>query len=263
MSDRPGPDLPQALREQTLARFEAHRRTWNANPALRMSYAGWYHRLRQAMPAQALGPWIELGSGPGFARDFIPELLLTDVVQAPWHDRSMSADVLAFEDGSVGALVLFDVLHHLASPAAFFTEATRVLRPGGRILLCEPYIGPLSRWIYGCFHEEPVDMSVDPLVDIVGPVDGAKDPFASNQATPTLAFCRDRGRKFSRMFPRLGVLSIECMAGPSYVATGGFSRRPLLPWWLWRSLYAFEGLLPKFVFRLLGFRLLVVIERRR
>jgi len=34
----------------------------------------------------------------------------------------------------VGALVLFDVLHHLASPATFFEEASRVLAPGGRVV---------------------------------------------------------------------------------------------------------------------------------
>src|ERR1017187_7770968 len=109
----------------------------------------------------------------GFAREFIPELELTDVVQAPWHGRRMSAEALLLEDGSVGALVLFDVLHHVAAPAAFFAEAARVLRPGGRIVLCEPYISPVSRWVYRRFHPEPVDMSVDPLVAAVQVMDAA------------------------------------------------------------------------------------------
>jgi len=262
MSERAEVELSQALREQCLARFEAHRRAWEANPGLRASYAGWYRRLWQALPARELGPWIELGSGPGFAREFVPGLVLTDVVQAPWHDRRVSAEALPFADGSVGALVLFDVLHHLARPTTFFAEAVRVLRPGGRVLLCEPYIGPVSHWVYRLFHKEPVDMSADPLADAVTPGDGARDPFASNQATPTLAFSRDRGRELARMFPRLRMVSVEHMAGFSYAATGGFSRRPLLPWRLWRVLYALEGLLPKFLFRVFGFRMFVVIERQ-
>ncbi len=233
MSESPLPDLPAELCQRTLARFDAHRRAWASNEALRISYARWYGLLRAALPDRGIGPWIEVGSGPGFAREFLPDLVLTDVVQAPWHNRRMSAEALPFEDGTVGALLLFDVLHHLSSPARFFAEATRVLRPGGRILLCEPYISPVSHWVFRLFHEEPVDMSVDPLADVTPDPEAAKDPFTSNQATPTLIFCGRRARSFSRRFPRLVVRRIERFAGVSYPATGGFSRRPLLPIRLW------------------------------
>jgi len=263
MSDLVVPELPPALRERTLARFDEHRRAWQANPALRTCYGHWYRRLREAFPPRELGPWIEIGSGPGFAREFIPELELTDVVQAPWHARQMSAEALALADSSVGALVLFDVLHHVAAPTTFFSEAARVLRPGGRIVLCEPFISPVSSWVYRRFHPEPVDMTVDPLVAAVQDVATVKDPFESNQAIPTLIFCRDRGRAFSRMFPSLAVVRVERMAGLSYPASGGFSHAPFLPAPLWRGLFALENLLPEIVFRGLGFRVLVVIELRK
>jgi len=262
MCDPVSPELPVDLRERTLAHFEDHRRAWQSNPALRTCYGHWYRRLREALPSRDLGPWIEIGSGPGFAREFIPELVLTDVVQAPWHERRISAEALPFEDGSVGALLLFDVLHHVATPATFFSEAARVLRPGGRILLCEPHISALSRWVYRRFHPEPVDMSVDSLAVVAEAKDSAKDPFTSNQATPTLIFCRDKGRKFSHMFPQLGIVRVEHFAGLAYPASGGFSRAPLLPMPLWRSLYALENLLPKIAFRWFGFRMLVIVERR-
>jgi SAM-dependent methyltransferase len=262
MSELSLPELSTAVRESTLARFEAHRRAWHANPALRVCYGHWYRRLAEALPPRDLGEWIEIGSGPGFAREFIPDLVLTDIVQAPWHARRVSAEVLPFGDGEVGALVLFDVLHHVDAPARFFAEATRVLRPGGRILLLEPYISPLSRLVYGPFHPELVDMSVDPLAPVGGETRETRDPFLSNQATPTLIFCRGRGHRFAGMFPKLAVTRIERFVGLSYVATGGFSRRPLLPLPLWRAIFALENLLPKFVFRLFGFRVLVVIERR-
>jgi len=261
MSDLTSPELPATIRERTLSRFEDHRRAWQANPALRACYGYWYGQLREALPPHALGPWIEIGSGPGFARDFIPELELTDVVQAPWHARRMSAEVLSLEDNSVGALLLFDVLHHVATPATFFSEAIRVLRPGGRILLCEPYISPLSRWVYRRFHPEPVDTSVDPWAAVARDAKNAKDPFDSNQATPTLIFCRDKGRIFESMFPQLSVVRVERMAGLAYPASGGFSHAPFLPAPLWRGLFALENLLPEIAFRGLGFRMIVVVER--
>ena len=64
--------------------------------------------------------------------------------QGPWHDREISAETLPFGDGTLGALVLFDVLHHLLAPGRFFPEATRVLRTGGRVIMCESYVGPFS-----------------------------------------------------------------------------------------------------------------------
>jgi SAM-dependent methyltransferase len=262
MSDVASPELPADLRERTLAHFEEHRRAWQTNPALRHSYAHWYRRVRGALPPPDLGPWIEIGSGPGFVREFIPEMELTDVVQAPWHARQLSAEALALDDSSVGALVLFDVLHHVASPAAFFAEASRVLRPGGRIVLCEPYISPVSHWVYRRFHPEPVDMSADPWDATAQAVDPAKDPFASNQAIPTLIFSRDQGSAFARLFPRLGVVRVERLAGLAYPASGGFSHAPFLPGPLWRSLFALENLLPEIVFRGLGFRMIVVVERK-
>jgi SAM-dependent methyltransferase len=261
MSESGPPELPFDLRARTLAHFEEHRQAWQRNPALRACYAYWYRRLRQLLPPPALGPWIEIGSGPGFAREFIPELELTDVVQAPWHARRLSAEAIAAASASVGALVLFDVLHHLAEPAKFFTEATRVLRPGGRIVLCEPFISPLSHWVYRHFHPEPVDMSVDPLsaTDSMA----ARDPFASNQAIPSLLFFHRPGQQaFARAFPQLEVVRRERLAGLSYPASGGFSRGPLLPLALWRILFALENGFPEFAFAVFGFRALVVLERR-
>ena len=260
------PELPAEVRERTLARFAEHRRAWNGNPALRTCYARWYGMVRAALPARDLGAQIELGSGPGFAAEFIPDLMLTDIVQAPWHARRVAAEALPFADGEIGALVLFDVLHHVATPAAFFAEATRVLRPGGRILLLEPYISPISYLVYHFFHPELVDMKVDPLAvrGVGGASAGepAKDPFLSNQAVPTLIFCRGRGREFTRRFPELAVSSVARLAGLAYPATGGLSRGAFLPLLLWKALFALEQLLPESSFRLFGFRLFVVIERR-
>jgi SAM-dependent methyltransferase len=245
------------LREQTLARFEQHRRAWQGNAALRTLYGRWYARVRQALPDRNLGPWIELGSGPGLAKEAIAELELSDVVRAPWHDHQAAAEALPWPDSSVGALVLFDVLHHLRAPADFFSEAVRVLCPGGRIVLCEPYVSALSLPVYKLFHDERTDLRVDALA---GSAVTAEDPFEGNQAIPTLLFGPQRPVLEAR-FPALHVKCVEYLAGPAYPASGGFSRRPLLPPRLWRALLAIEDHLPAFAFRLVGFRLLAVLER--
>jgi SAM-dependent methyltransferase len=260
LSDR----LSEEVRLRTLARFEAHRQAWAANPALRALYQRWYGQVRAQLPDPRLGRWIEIGSGPGLAQQLIPELELSDVVQAPWHTHQLAAEALPFGEGQVGALVLFDVLHHLRSPARFLAEATRVLAPGGRVVLCEPYVSPLSFPIYRFLHEEGCDLSVDPLASQPSSASSASsassdDPFEGNQAIPTLMFGRHR-RELERRFPSLRLTKLERLAGPSYPASGGFSGRPL-PRPLFRALLAIEDRLPAMAFRLIGFRLLAVLER--
>jgi SAM-dependent methyltransferase len=246
-------------RARTLERFAAHRHAWESNPFVRELYAEWYARVAAELPPVAMGPRVEIGSGPGFARSFIPDLELTDVVRAPWHDREVSADALPYADGSVGALVLFDVLHHLPSPRRFFAEATRVLHPSGRIVLCEPHMSALSYPVYKLFHEEPVALFVDPLADHAASLD-ARDPFDANQAIPSVLFGRKR-KAFERAFPALLIRGVTHFSGLSYPASGGFSRGPLVPTPVWRALRAIEKRVPEPWARLTAFRSLVVIER--
>ena len=251
-------NLDPAVKQRTLARFEDHRRAWQRNDALRTLYTRWYGLIRQRLPAPSLGPWVELGSGPGFAKQVIPEMQLSDVVQAPWHDKEIAAEKLPFADGAVGALVLFDVLHHLARPASFFEEASRVLAPGGRLVMCEPYVSPLSFPIYRFLHEERCDFGVDPYGERPRPDGG--DPFDGNQAVPTMLLMKGQD-ELLRRFPSLRLVELSRLAGPAYPASGGFSRRPL-PGGLWRALLALEDRLPEVAFKLIGFRLLAVLERR-
>jgi SAM-dependent methyltransferase len=250
--------VDQALRRKTLERFEQHRRAWDTDEALRTLYGRWYARVREQLPPHELGPWLELGSGPGFAKNVIPELELSDVVGAPWLQHELDAEKLSFEDDSLGALVLFDVLHHLPHPARFFAEAVRTLRPGGRIVMCEPYVSPVSYPVYRFIHEERCDMGVDPFAEAAGTGD---DPFEGNQAIPSLLLGRRRD-ELERRFPELRIAGFQRFAGLAYPASGGFGRRTLLPMRLWRALLAIEDRLPEPAFRLIGFRMLAVLERR-
>ncbi|MDX2021294.1 MAG: class I SAM-dependent methyltransferase [Deltaproteobacteria bacterium] len=247
-----------AANERARARFTEHRLAFERNEPLRSLYEEWYGRVGSHLPSHALGPVVELGSGPGLASGFLPQMLLTDVVRAPWHHLLVAAEDLPFASGTVGALVLFDVLHHLPSPERFFREAMRALAPGGRIVVCDPYISPVSYPVFGWLHEEGFDFSVDPFSPTWP---AGKDPFAGNQAVATQLFFRKWGA-FEEKFPALRLVTRERFAGLSYPLAGGFGRKPFVPTRAWNLLKRAESWLPSAAFAWTGFRTLVVLERR-
>ena len=51
--------------------------------------------------------------------------------------RRGSLEELPVEDGELDAALLLLVLHHLSDPAAVLAEASRVLAPGGRLLVVD------------------------------------------------------------------------------------------------------------------------------
>jgi SAM-dependent methyltransferase len=238
-------------------RLSRHRDVFGQRDDLRALYADWYGRIRDVLPDSSSGVCVELGSGPGLIREFIPHAVCTDVVPASWLDLRLSAQSLPFAPTKLGALILFDVLHHLPAPGLFFEEAARALQPGGRLVMCEPFVSWLSWPVYRFFHEEALDFDVDALSQCLA---ADKDPFAGNQAVPTQIFFRQRAR-FEQRFPEFRILETPMMAGPSYPLSGGFGRRAPLPNWLWRRVHRWEQKLPAWLYRVLGFRMMIVLER--
>jgi SAM-dependent methyltransferase len=240
--------LVEALRVQE--------RSWNARPLVRALYTDWFALVcSQLSPAD--GRSIELGAGIGTLQQTCPRVEPTDVEPTPWTADVVDAEALPYGAASLANLVLVDVFHHLARPARFLDEASRVLLPGGRVVVLDPYCSRVSTLAYRRFHHERTDLSAGAFEDDASI---ASEPLASNQARSTLAFFRDAG-ELEQRWPQLAVVERRRLALIAYPLSGGFTGTRLVPTKLGLALARLERRLA-FLAPLLAFRCLVVLERR-
>src|ERR1043166_5594700 len=132
-------------------RADELRRRIQGKPALRLLYREIYGRYAECLarcPADGLA--VELGSGGGFVQTVLPEVTTSDVIPYAGVDRVVDAMRMPFAAGSLRALFLLNVFHHVADPSAFLREAERCLRVGRRLLIVDQYPGwvggPAFRW---------------------------------------------------------------------------------------------------------------------
>jgi SAM-dependent methyltransferase len=234
-----------------------YREIWDRKAVLRLVYDDMFQRIADHTVD---GPTLELGGGVGNLKSKIPSLISSDVQFAPWLDLVADAQQLPFGSGSLANIVMLDVLHHVEFCSLLFMEASRVLRPGGRMVLVEPGITFGSTLFYRLLHHEPVAMNVDPLAE--GTPDRERDPYDSNQAIPTLLATRYR-EQFHRKFPHLRVRKTQWLSFVAYPCSGGFKPWSLISERAARNLLVIERKLEPFLGRLFGFRLLMVIEKRQ
>ncbi len=220
---------------------------------LRRIYQEWYQGITDSLPAGD-GPILEIGSGAGFLREYIPGLIRSEIFPCPEIDAILNALTLPFADRSLRAIVMTDVLHHLPEPRIFFTEAARCVRVGGRISMIEPWVSSWSRRIYQHLHSEPfLPEAREWSFPSTGPLSGA------NGALPWILFERDRAQ-FEGEFPQWAVRTIRPQMPFRYLVSGGVSMRSLMPgaaFGLWRGL---ENLLHPWMKHLAMFAF-VVLER--
>jgi len=203
--------------------LKKHQNIWKNKLLLRELYFDWYRMIAKDM---VKGKTVELGSGTGNFKKFMPEAITSDIDPQPWLDKVFDAHKMPFKNRSVSNLVMVDVFHHLADPVKFLHEAHRVLRKGGRLLMIEPYPSPFSLLVYKLFHPEPFIFDFDyfNLKD-----SKVKKPWDSNQAIPYLIFFK-HPNLFSSIFQKeFGILKKERFSFFTYPLSGGFENIQLIP----------------------------------
>jgi len=219
----------------------------SANKNLLFWYCELYRNQFKNFPNPAKLSILEVGSGTSPLKQFLPNVITSDVLELDHFDLVFDCHDIdkldAIKDESLDVITLTNVLHHLKSPIAFLNRAANKLKPGGRVIATEPFFSLLSTLIFRYVHHEPVDLRIaEPeLKDLRGPLASA------NIALPWLIFFRRRDW-LERLNEKYDVdkLSVHPFTALSYMMTGGISHKFPVPGLLYRVMFAIDLALSRY-----------------
>ena len=177
---------------------------------------------------------IEVGAGLGLASLSGNHWIKSDVEGAAPLSLLNYAEALPYKDASLDAIVLKDTWHHIPDIEGFLAEAHRVLRPGGVVAVFDPYWSLLGRFVYRFLHQERWDASVESWSF------PSTNPWDSNQALTYLMLKRDRAEFDRRWGAKFSVIEPRPLVGPSFLLSGGVSRRTFVSGRLLSALLRWE-----------------------
>ena len=214
-----------------------HSRIIKEKPFLMKIYEKWYDSISNSIPLNINAPVLELGSGGGFLKDFIPELLPSEVYRIPGIEIVLDGEKIPFKNASLRGIVMVDVFHHIPCVEFFLDEAARCVVPGGVVVMIEPWITRWSGLVYKYLHHEPFKPNAKEWkFPKGGPLSQA------NSAIPWIVFERDH-EKFKMEFPEWNIQETELHSPFCYLLSGGVSFRSLMPGCLFRMCQRIEDAL--------------------
>jgi SAM-dependent methyltransferase len=205
-------------------------------------------------------PSLEIGSGGGFLKKFLPDVITSDVLPGDGIDRVENACCLNFPDHSLKAVYANAVLHHISDSVRCLSEIQRVLVPGGVFVCNESSSTALGYFMNRNFHHEPTDKNVFEW-GFAAQEAGIGRLTGANMALPSIIFRRD-ARLFHQRFPTLKIESIRYHDFLRYSLSGGLSYRPLVPSCLFWAVDTVEFIFAPLMF-LLGDAMLVTVKKLR
>lgn len=221
------------------SRIETIRHTIKRKRCLKLLYEEIYLSYARCLERCPPGIALELGSGGGFVKEVIPQMVTSDILAYKGLDTVVDAAALPFRDDTLALICMLNVFHHIPNVSLFLNEAQRCLVRGGRIVMIDQHPGWISTPILKYCHHE----SFDPRARVwsfesCGPLSGA------NGALAWMVFQRDYNT-FQALFPNLSLQRYEPRYPLRYWLIGGLNSWTLMPPFLYRSIASLEHFLLK------------------
>jgi len=123
-----------------------------ANKNLLFWYRELYRDQFKEFPNPAALSILEIGSGTSPLKQFLPNVVTSDVLELDYLDLVFDCHEIdkldAIKDNSLDVITVTNVLHHLKSPIAFLNCAASKLKSGSKLIATEPFFSLLSTPIF-------------------------------------------------------------------------------------------------------------------
>jgi SAM-dependent methyltransferase len=199
-----------------------HQRVIQEKAFLKDIYHAWYASILASLGENRAGRVVELGAGGGFFKDVFPGLITSEIFRTASVDMVLDGQDLPFGKAALNGIVMIDVFHHLSDSRRFFYEAACCVKPGGVIVMIEPWVTPWSRLVYGYLHPEQFEPGAD-----YWHLPGTGRMSGANSALPWIVFDRDR-HIFEQDFHEWRIQDITLHTPLTYLLSGGVSFRSIL-----------------------------------
>ena len=118
--------------------------------------------------------------GAGKRPIYYPNVVNYEIVEYETTDVVGVGEALPFQDGSIDAVISIAVLEHVRDPFRCAAEIVRVLKPGGDLVCCVPFLQPLHGYphhYYNMSHqrlralfERHLDIDQQLVIELILPI---------------------------------------------------------------------------------------------
>ena len=187
----------QANRMKAIGNTKIAREIYNSSKSQNLKFLlnerfGWMnHHIKE----NDIG--IEVGSGAGFAKDFIKNknLKLTDMRDDEHLDyKNIDAQNTNFDNESFDYVIASNMIHHVPYPLKFFREMNRILKKDGKLIIFDAYCSVVFQLATAIMKHEGFDFTIN-VWDENSPKSDEHDAWDGNIAITNLIF--DDKKKFN------------------------------------------------------------------
>jgi len=236
--------------------LKIHDRAWHDRPLLRETYYHFFSLIKDEIHKIQGGTILEVGSGISKIKDIIPQCVTSDYSKTVYADKIENVYGLSYSDGSLSTVIMVDVFHHLKYPYCALSEIYNKLLPSGKLIILEPAMSLLGKFIYGHFHHEPLGLNL--TIDrnaVIGKTSQLE--YYAAQGNAWRIFQKN---EYHDTFEEWSRINVKLLVAADYMVSGGFTGRKLFPWKSAAFLRAIEKI-PLFFKKLIATRMLIVMTK--